>query len=238
MRPVSIVVTSLFPDIFAVCKESVDRFESGLRKLLVIDADPRLTKQVIGVHDTHEWESIRVDMPYIGSRLGNIGFGATWPDDVFAIGDDVQLTSPVVARLQEIAYSDSSIGIVAPRVFGACGCDLQRAAGKKFPDEWVETKERLAFIAVYIKREVIERVGAMDTRFTGYGGDDTDYCFRTQQAGYKLAVALNLNVHHGVGDSSGTMTWSRLGSDSMASHVEMHLVLEAKMKEMQHGTRK
>jgi hypothetical protein len=233
MQPVSIAVASLFPDIFAVCKESVDRFESGLRKLLVIDADPKFASQVVGVHDTSGWESIRVEMPYIGSRLGNITNAALYPDDVFGLGDDVQLTRPVIARLQEIAYSDSSIGIVAPRVYGACGNAIQNAQGKNFHGEWVESKERLAFIAVYIKREVLDRIGPMDLRFTGYGGDDTDYCIRTQQAGYKLAVALHLNVKHGIGKSSGTMTWSRLGPDLMASHVEMHLALEQKYKSLE-----
>lgn len=229
MSEVTIAVASLFPDIFAVCKESVDKYAAKYKKLLIIDQDPELIGDVHGCHDTSGWEVVISRLPYIGSRLGNIVLGATWPDDIFALGDDVQLLDFDVEKLRDIAYSDPTIGIVAPRVYGACGCELQRANSKQFKNtNWVETQERIAFIAVYIKREVIDKVGMLDTRFYGYGGDDTDYCMRTQMAGYKLAIALNCFVKHGFGESQGTMTWGRLGNRMNSTHIEMHLALEKK----------
>lgn len=239
MNDVTIAVTSLFPDIFATCKASVENFAGKYEKLLVVDQDPETQHLVSTLHDTVGWDVVVSRLPYCGPRLGNIVMAATHPNDVFAVGDDVQLLEEgCVDKLRQIAYSEPTIGVVAPRVYGACGCELQRANSKQFKDrDWIETKERLAFIAVYIKREVIDKVGLMDTRFNGYGGDDTDYCLRAQLAGYKLAVALNCFVKHGFGDSLGTMTWGRIPGAIEATHIKMHLAFEEKWKGVPHGAR-
>jgi GT2 family glycosyltransferase len=58
--------------------------------------------------------------------------------------------------------------------------------------------ESLAFICVMIPRSVWIKVGSLDERFTGYGSEDVDYCWRTKEAGLKLAVHFDSLVEHGV----------------------------------------
>ncbi len=52
----------------------------------------------------------------------------------------------------------------------------------------------------------------MNETFTGYGGDDDDYCRRVQQAGLQLAVTPLVNVRHGFGRRSWSASFSRLMS--------------------------
>jgi GT2 family glycosyltransferase len=64
-------------------------------------------------------------------------------------------------------------------------------------------------VCTYIKREVINKVGLLDEEtFKGYGAEDADYSKRVKLAGYKLAVAPQIKVTHGV-DRKGTETFMR-----------------------------
>lgn len=53
------------------------------------------------------------------------------------------------------------------------------------------------FICVYIPRSTIDRVGLLDERFTDYGGEDDDYCYRVRKAGLKIGVYDGCVVDHG-----------------------------------------
>jgi hypothetical protein len=118
------------------------------------------------------------------ARNANMGWQLVpeWHDILYC-GDDVRLIEPdTIARLRKFAYSDDSIGIASPKVVGNC---------------WL-TEKMIGFVFVYIKRKVINAVGALDERFHGYGCEDVDYCYRTRRAGFTLAVAPDITVRHGL----------------------------------------
>lgn len=58
----------------------------------------------------------------------------------------------------------------------------------------------LTFASVLIRRELLLEIGLMDERYFMYF-DDSDFCFRTRQAGWKLTVAADTAVLHKVGGS-------------------------------------
>jgi GT2 family glycosyltransferase len=93
------------------------------------------------------------------------------------------------------------------------------------------TNEYLCFVCVYIKRSVIDRIGLMDERFTGYGSDDVDYCQRAHAANFRLAVTPFVQIHHGHQSQPVSATFIRaMGSDQARdrSMREMGRVLNAK----------
>ena len=52
-----------------------------------------------------------------------------------------------------------------------------------------------------VRREVVEQVGLMDERFFVYG-EETDWCYRFKQAGYKMVFMPHAEIVHFRGESS------------------------------------
>ncbi|MDP2652069.1 MAG: hypothetical protein Q8O94_02945 [bacterium] len=111
------------------------------------------------------------------------------------MNDDTEILSEnFFATLESEAHFDEKIGIISPRIEGRCGQKVQLHPGNE-----IAGAKTLAFICVYIKKELLLRVGLLDERFTGYGYEDDDYCLRTVDAGYKLAVTPKCLLRHSDG---------------------------------------
>jgi hypothetical protein len=209
MRNCDVVVLSKYPEIFAGFKESVDADAPELSKMVVWDChgghdDPRC------INDP-QWSASFVNLKFKMAFNGNIALRGK--NDVLYCGDDVRLIEPnTIKRLQELAYSDPEIGILSPKIIGhAQEWQMRPTASPITFAPW------LAFVFVYIKRSVIEKVGYLDERFEGYGADDLEYCFRARRAGFKLGVASDINVKHGFGKDIYGSTFKRTrGEDQMA----------------------
>ena len=205
MRPVTVAVLGKFPDIFNGFRESADLYMPSVPKVFVRDGNE------IKMPTDSKWTCIQGEGPFSNPGFANIAWQAAASDsDILYCGDDVRfMQQDTVELLREIAYSDPCIGILSPRIIGAAGNNLQvypKAEGITY------STQRLAFICVYIKREVIDKVGYMDPIFGGsYGYDDSDYNYRTQLAGYKLAVTPRVSVEHK--HAASTFTRTGPGSD-------------------------
>ena len=55
---------------------------------------------------------------------------------------------------------------------------------------------RLVFFCVAIKREVIDKIGLLDERFTPGNFEDDDFCLRAIEAGFHLVIAEDVFVYH------------------------------------------
>jgi GT2 family glycosyltransferase len=65
-----------------------------------------------------------------------------------------------------------------------------------------ETKGYLSFVCVLIRRALIDKIGLLDEKYTGYGSEDVDYCRRAQHAGFTLAITSLATVSHRQASSS------------------------------------
>jgi GT2 family glycosyltransferase len=198
MRPVTIVVLGKYKAVFDGFRHDVDQRFPHVPKVFIRDGDE--------IAPPPGWTVIQGPERFSMAGNANLGWRAAPPDsDILYVGDDVRFTSAdAIERLQEAAYSDPSIGIVSPKIVGGCNQRVQID-----PTPGVSYSERrLCFICVYIKREVIDRVGCLDEQFEQYSPDDTDYCLRVKDAGYRLAVTAEVTVQHGV-ETDGTSTFRR-----------------------------
>lgn len=126
------------------------------------------------------------------------------------LNNDTVVTENWLARLVALAESDPSIGMVGPMsnyvtgpqwVPNASYTDLDEM--HRFAAGWVAGHhgrcfftERLVGFCLLIKRRVLETVGDLDERF-GLGlFDDDDLSVRVTRAGFRLAVAEDVFVHH------------------------------------------
>lgn len=79
--------------------------------------------------------------------------------------------------LLEPFNNDESVGITGPMR------GYSKPAGRYF----------MIFFCVMLKRTVIDKVGLLDEEFTPGGGEDTDYCIRLEEAGYKMVQVPDNN---------------------------------------------
>jgi GT2 family glycosyltransferase len=202
MRPVTIVVLGKYKAVFDGFRRDVDHRFPAVPKVFVRDGEE--------IQPPPGWALVQGPERFSMAGNANLGWrAAPAGSDILYVGDDVRFTSSdAIERLQEAAYSDPAIGIVSPRIVGGCN---QRS--QTDPPEGVSYSERrLCFICVYIKREVIDRVGCLDEQFREYSPDDTDYCLRVKEAGYRLAVTSAVTARHGV-NTDGTNTFRLNNSD-------------------------
>jgi len=132
--------------------------------------------------------------------------------DVVLLNNDTEiLQRDWLARLQQSAYRSPDIGIVGARLKRPDG--MLQHAGTYMPIEtfWgqqigslekdinqynLDTEvEGVVFACVYIKRNVLDEVGVLDENYFSYF-EDTDYCLRSKQHGFKVICCGSVTVLH------------------------------------------
>ncbi|MGE5498606.1 MAG: glycosyltransferase [Syntrophothermus sp.] len=195
------------------CYENIERFTPETHEIIFVDN--------ASTDGSKEWLS-EISKKNANCRVlsntKNIGFpGAVNQGFLAAVGkyivvanNDIIVTEGWLGRLKEIAESDPSIGLVGPISNRVSGVQLDKDAAYKDVPEMhkyaekisVDNKKRvfefprLAFLCTLIKKELIERIGGLDERFSPGNYEDDDFCLRSQLAGYKAAVAQAVFIHH------------------------------------------
>lgn len=138
--------------------------------------------------------------PFCYSHNVNLGLSLVDPDaDVLLMGDDVRFKdSDTIKKLHLLAYSDSSIGILSPRIIGGADNTLLTDPPQEY--DFVYTERYIPLVCAYIKRRILKEVGGLDaeTFSTAWGWDDVDYSRRVRNAGFTLGVTPMVEVIHGV----------------------------------------
>lgn len=144
-------------------------------------------------------------------RGNNVGIRAT-AADVVLLNNDTEIIQPDwLEKIQELARSADDIGLVGCRLTDAEGWLIHAGtymptpsfwgqeypAGEKDISQYERDREVEGVIAacVYIKREVIDAVGALDEQYFSYY-EDTDYCLKAKQAGYRVFCCGSATVRH------------------------------------------
>ena len=168
------------------------------------------------------------------TRAVNTGIAAAGNADVVLLNSDTEVGPRWLESLRLAAYGDDTIGTVTavsdnagafsvPELEQYCPtpsrwdlASAQRAvlqqAGQRFPE--LPTGNGFC---LYIKRAVIDRIGAMDAEAfpSGYG-EENDFCQRAIAAGYRNVIAGNALVRHERSASFGDARRDALGAQGMA----------------------
>jgi GT2 family glycosyltransferase len=120
--------------------------------------------------------------------------------DILLINDDILVTSNIVKEMETLAYSDPTIGIVGgmsllpnnPEMIQNYGIYIAtdgNTAHKYFGEPKnsvkVEKQKAVEGSCIYIKREVLEKIGYFDEKFVAYR-EEVDLCLRAREAGYTV----------------------------------------------------
>ena len=137
-------------------------------------------------------------------------------DDVVLLNNDLKFTQfDWLNRLRDAAYAEPEYGIVGcrllgpdsdPRVYHAGGfIEADELSGHQTESGVIERDiaqftdlrrvQGIAFALAYIRRDCLDRIGALDTAFHSYF-EDTDYCLRAADAGIATVVAGAVTLQH------------------------------------------
>ncbi len=141
----------------------------------------------------------------------NAGIRACDTDVVLLNNDTEIIQDDWLERMQEVAYSAPDIGIVGCRLVNADGALVHAGTYMPVPSYWGQEYpgderdigqypddaevEGVIFACAYIKRELIDRIGALDEDYFSYF-EDTDYCMKARQAGYRVFRCGGATVKH------------------------------------------
>ncbi len=133
--------------------------------------------------------------PFNYAKNSNLGIKAAGDDDVILWNDDAILETPY--GLDKLAEASENYGIVSASIRGRCGNPNQK---KDVLECHTETNS-LAFIAVYITRETIDRVGLLAEDYEIGTYEDNDYCKRALFGNIPLGICGSCKVAHNTNPS-------------------------------------
>ncbi len=150
------------------------------------------------------------------SKGCNQGLAMANGDYICFLSNDTLVTEGWLDRMQWWIELEPNLGLVGPvsnRVAGVQkievdydedGMTPEAIAGMQvFASRWCKAHKgesvqlnRIIGLCLLLKREVVDRIGGFDTCFGTGNFEDDDLCFRVRVAGYRVAVARDVFIHH------------------------------------------
>jgi hypothetical protein len=168
-------------------------------------------------------EHLRTDEPFIFARNVNLGWKEHQEEDyIILMGDDVQpFTVNWIETLKGILDRNPRIGLLAPGVVTPAKHQVVQDPSFWKQEVYLWDRGGIPFVCVMIRRAVWEQIGFLDERFTGYGCEDDDYCYRMRQAGWFTAYTSRALVRHGLGGAPYMTSFlKKLGSDEAVQEAQ------------------
>jgi GT2 family glycosyltransferase/tetratricopeptide (TPR) repeat protein len=139
----------------------------------------------------------------------NQGIQAATGQQILLLNNDTLVTTGWLRRMLRALYSHPRIGLVGPCTNYVSGTqqitvnyeDLECLDGfawerGKTYDQILSDTDRAVGFCLLIRREVVDKVGLLDERFSPGNFEDDDYCLRALQAGFRVVIARDAFVHH------------------------------------------
>lgn len=202
MNPVTVVVLSRFPDILQPFADSLRLSDPSVPVILVRDGQLLPLRQI-----PPGWQLVQGPPQFSMAGNGNLGLRAVPSShDILYCGDDIRFLQPdTVSRLQQLAYTSPRCGILSPFLWGRTSGALSQVK-----TGWADIPPiGMWFPCVFLKRALIDQIGYLDERFSGFGSDDLDYCLRAKLAGFTLNATASVAVQHEGGPGNAPTTFSR-----------------------------
>jgi len=148
---------------------------------------------------------------------------------ILIANNDIVVTKNWLGSLLKAINKDESIGLAGPISNAVSGLQIDKDAKYSTMDEMHKYAEqisiknknqtlefpRLAFLCTLIKKEVIEKIGGLDERFSPGNFEDDDFCLRSQLSGYKAVIARDIFIHH-----YGSVSFKANGENEYAKRLK------------------
>lgn len=208
------LLTWNFPRMTIECLKAVKQKTSTPYRIIWVDNGSteenfELVKKVVETFD--DYTIFRFDDNEFYARGTNKGIELSRTKYVVTLSNDVFVTKNWLKRLVSIMENNPNIGLLSPMTdnigsngprasymiprYGLLEPDKPFSDVNKLPERFYYCDDNVSMFCALLRREMIDKIGMLDERFTCYGNDD-DYNDRIKQTGWKSAVALNCFVYH------------------------------------------
>lgn len=216
------------------CVESVLRYLDNTQRIILInDCSPEkeITEYLKKISKKNK-KVFLIEHKENKGFVSSINEGVMFSEqnDVIILNSDTVVTKNWVSKLRKRAYSNAKIGTVTPFSNSATLFSYPRFLEKNdMPDDLdpetvnsyfekvsLDRKEVTSLptgmgYCMYIKREVIKKIGVFDEKVFGMGyGEENDFCMRAYYAGYVNVECANTFIYHYDGGSFGKNPIKRL----------------------------
>jgi GT2 family glycosyltransferase len=157
----------------------------------------------------------------------NLGLHISTGNALMLLNNDTILTPNWLDNLQRSLYSSEDVGMVGPITNHASGKqqiqdpftnvnDMAAKYNSPDPSKWQDAN-RLVGICLLFKREMFEKIGFMDERFTPGHYEDDDYCYRARLAGYRLLITGDCFIFH-----HGSASFQKIGEEEVQGLLQQN----------------
>jgi GT2 family glycosyltransferase len=198
-----------------LCIDSIRQFtELGTYEIIVVDN--------ASIDGTIEWLKQQDDIKTIlnNENLGfpkgcNQGIEIASGENILLLNNDTLVTQNWLDNLLACLYSSADIGAVGPVTNSAAYYSTIPVQYRSLEEmhefssyynisdcnKW-DARLKLIGFCMLIKKEVIDKIGLMDERFTPGNFEDDDFSIRMRQTGYHLVLCRDTFIHH-----FGSISW-------------------------------
>lgn len=139
----------------------------------------------------------------------NRGLRLASGDTLVLLNNDTVVSPNWLGNLTRALYSSLDVGIVGPLANTASGTQqtpqaygnlaefagFAQAFNAPDPVKWRHTL-RLVGLCMAFRRDMYDRIGELDERFSPGHYEDDDYCYRARLAGFRLLICGDTLLHH------------------------------------------
>lgn len=193
-----------------VCIESIRNYcNKNTYEIIVVDNH--------STDGTVEWLRVQEDIKVIYND-DNKGFPkgcnqgieiANKDNDIMLLNNDTVLMVNSIFNLRMALYSEENVGATGAVSNSVSNCQMISEKFDNF-DEYIkfatknnitnessyEERVKLVGFAMLIKRNVLEKIGYLDERFTPGNFEDDDISLRIIMSGYKILLSKDSYIHH------------------------------------------
>ncbi|MCK4553260.1 glycosyltransferase family 2 protein [Candidatus Pacearchaeota archaeon] len=219
MKKVAIVISTYNQeDLLKKCLNSLQKTDYKNYKIFLVDDSGN---KKIGKNIKRYFKKIDITITKGSSgfsKVYNIGARRALknyaPDYVLLLNDDTEVTDRSwLKKMIEVGESDEKIGVLGCKLIYPDG-SLQNIGG--YVREWEITKnmdeskkqvfevDHVMGAFILIKRKVIDKIGLLDEIYNPYLLEDTDYCLRAKEKGFKIVSVPCVKIIHKKGKTVDT----------------------------------
>jgi GT2 family glycosyltransferase len=181
-------------DLLVRCLELVKKNTSKKYEIIIIDnGSKNLSKEFDILMNKYDIIKVIKNKENLGFAIGvNQGIKiAEKTSDICLLNVDAEPQKEWLDELYNTLIKNPLAGVVGP-----LGNEIENEYQKENMVEVDTQVFNVHFYCVLIFRELIEKIGLLDTRFGLGGYEDNDFCIRTKLAGYQIWISSKSLVRH------------------------------------------